>query len=236
MAEGTTAIDLELGTEGDADGTDLIEYGVGTGEHTAEGALQYISQHEEIAALKLAPAFWGKPFVVALLSSFMREIQALEDTLWEMLELRTVDGGDLPRLKVIGKLVGQPRLRFELEDYRLLIRARALANVSRGRASDMFGVLEVLLGPGQYTLVEGGEATLYLTALQPIDETGVALIAEVLPDTRSAGVGLQLFRPIDDSIAGLRWGSSVDTGLGGDLDSSVTPIVDTPLLYSVRNL
>lgn len=236
MAEGTTAIDLALSTEGDADGTDLIEYGVGTGDFAAEGALQYISQHEEIAAQKLAPPFWGKPFVAALLSAFMRELQALEDTLWDMLERRTVDGGDMPRLKVIGKLIGQPRLRFELEEYRLLIRARALANVSRGRASDLFGVLEVLVGPGLYTLVEGGDATLYLTALQPIDDTGVAMIAEVLPDTRSAGVGLQLFRPIDEFIAGLRWGSSVDSDLGGDLDSSATPIADTPLLYSVRNL
>src|SRR6186997_1917350 len=98
MAEGTTAIALALTTEGDADGTDLIVFGEGTFEHAAgfpEGPLQYIGQHEEIAARKLAPPFWGKPFVAALLGAFTRELQFLEDTFWEILESRTLENADL---------------------------------------------------------------------------------------------------------------------------------------------
>lgn len=206
MAEGTTAIDLALSTEGDADGTDLIEYGVGTATPVTTGALTYISQHEEIAARKLAPPFWGKPFVAALISSFMREIQTLEDTIWEFLELRTLPLADLPRLKVLGKIVGQPRLSFDEETYRTVIEARGLANVSRGRASDILAVLDVLLGSGQYQLTEMGNAVLYVTALQPVDAQGLATVVEILPDVRSAGVGMQFLYSPDADIA--RWGTA----------------------------
>jgi hypothetical protein len=212
MAEGTTAIDLALTTEGDADGTDLITFGEGTFVHAAgppEGALQYIGTHEEIAARKLAPPFWGKPFVAALLAAFTRELQALEDTFWEILESRTLANADLVRLKVLGKIVGQPRLGFSTENYRTLIAARALANVSQGRASDLLAVLDELLGAGQYVLLAPGNATLYLTVLQPVDAQGIAMVQQILPDTRAAGVGLQ-FLYSDPATA-------TDTFLWGDL-------------------
>jgi hypothetical protein len=213
MAEGTTAIDTALSTEGDADGTDLIVFaegialdglgsdsppgGLGTDAisaaiSSASGPLQYIGNHEELAARKLAPPFWGKPFIAALLAAFTREIQRLEDDLWLMLELRTLPFADLPRLKVLGKIVGQPRLNFSTEAYRLLIQARALANVSRGRASDLLAVLELLVGPASYGMIEVGDATLYVTVLDPVDDEGLDMLAQILPDTRAAGVGLQL--------------------------------------------
>jgi len=195
MAEGTTAIDLALETEGDADGSELIEFGVGSGvsaDFAPSGQLQYIDDHEERAARKLVPAYWGKPFAAAVLSAFMRELQAVEDTLWDIMVRHTLPEAVLPRLRVLGKIVGQPRLGFSEEAYRLLIEARALANVSRGRASDILAVLELLVGPTQYGLLEVGDATLWLTLLESLDTEGLALLTQVIPDTRAAGVGLQL--------------------------------------------
>lgn len=211
MAEGTTAIDTALTTEGDADGSELIEYRVGIADVSPSGALQYIDNHEEVSGRELAPPFWGKPFIAALTGAFAREIQTLEDTLWEMMELRTIEGADLPRLKVIGKIVGQPRLGFSTESYRTLIQARAVANVSRGRASDLLAVLDALLGAGDYVLLAIGNATLYITALQPVEDEGLAMVAIVLPDAASAGVGLQ-FLFSDDAfedvfVWGDAWGS-----------------------------
>lgn len=216
MAEGTTALDLELSTEGDPDGTDLIELGEGEGDYTGEGFLSYIKTHEEIAVRKLAPPFWGKPFIAAGLLAFIREIQALEDTLWEMLELRTVANADLPRLKVLGRIVGQPRFGLAEEAYRTVIQARALANVSRGRASDVFAVLNVLLGEGSYGLVEVGNATLFLTALGPVTAAQAAMVELILPDTRAAGVGL-LFLFSDSAfedvfVWGDNWGTPEEWG------------------------
>ncbi len=219
MAEGTTAIDTALSTEGDADGTDVIEFTPGTFEHAndaPEGALQYIIDHEEVATHKLAPPFWGKPFVAWVLLAFIRELQLLEDTFWDILESRTLENADLVRLKVLGKIVGQPRHGFDTESYRTLIEARALANVSRGRASDLLAVLALLLGEGDFVLLAIGNATLYVTALQPVDDNGLAMVAEILPDTRSAGVGLQfLFSDAafaDVFVWGDEWGSPEEWG------------------------
>jgi hypothetical protein len=243
MAEGTTAIDTALSTEGVVDGSALITYMRGTaldgspgddslyggagldaltldaiadGTGSASGPLQYIATHDEIAARKLAPPFWGKPFVAALLSAFMREIQRLEDTTWGVLELRTLPNADLPRLKVLGKIVGQPRLNFSTESYRILLAARGLANVSQGRASDLLAVLELLFGEGDYSLLEVGDATLYLTALQPVTAEGVDMLTQILPDTRAAGVGLQfLFSSAtfaDVFVWGDAWGAPEQWG------------------------
>lgn len=193
MAEGTTAIDLALTTEGDADGTDLIVFEEGTFEHAAglpEGPLQYIIDHEQQAAYELAPPFWGKPFAAGVLASVTHELQLLEDTLWDILESRTLENADLVRLKILGKIVGQPQFGFDTESYRTLIAARALANVSRGRARDLLDVLDVLLGAGDYVLLTPGNATLYLVALGPVDANGLAMVEQILPDTRAAGVGV----------------------------------------------
>lgn len=242
MAEGTTAVDLALTTEGDADGTELIEYGEGSFEHAAgppEGALQYTQDHEEQGARKLVPPFWGKPFIAALLSAVLRELQSLEDTLWEMLELRTIEGADLTRLKVIGKFVGQPRLGFDTETYRLLIRARALANVSRGRASDVFQVLDLLLGENEYILHAPGDATLVLVALQPISDTGLSLVSIILPDVRAAGVGFALISSTETGAGVLGfYPAARGSELAGNFifDSTVTPGVDATPLLGVTNL
>lgn len=214
MAEGTTAIDLALTTEGDPDGTELIAFADGEFEHAAgppEGPLQYIIDHEQQAAYQLAPPFWGKPFVAGALKSVTHELQLLEDDLWDILESRTLENGDLVRLKVLGKIVGQPQFGFDTESYRTLIAARALANVSRGRARDLLDVLDVLLGPGDYVLLAVGNATLYITALQPVDANGLAMVQQILPDAASAGVGLQFLsspEPFDDVFVwGDAWGS-----------------------------
>lgn len=192
MAEGTTAIDTALETEGDADGSALIEYREGIQDPAPSGALQYIRDHEEVSARELAPPYWGKPNVAAVLLAFVQQIQTLEDTLWEMLELRTIENADLPRLKVIGKIVGQPRHGFDTEQYRTLIQARARANVSKGTARDLREVLTVLLGDASaFSMLEGGNATLYVSSLEPLTDVEVAMVEEILPDTRAAGVGLQ---------------------------------------------
>ncbi|MEY4548399.1 MAG: hypothetical protein RL685_4594 [Pseudomonadota bacterium] len=235
MAEGTTAIDIALTTEGDADGSELIELGEGRGIFTTpSGPLQYVPNHEELGILQLAPPFWGKPLVAGLLQAFLREIQELEDTLWEMLELRTIEAADLPRLKVLGKIVGQPRLGFDTETYRLLIEARALANVSRGRASDILRVLNLLLGEADYELHKPGDATLVLVALDPVSGSGLNLVRQILPDVVAAGVGLHFISSAETGAGVLGFYPVLrGSDLAGNFifDSTATPGVDaTPML------
>jgi hypothetical protein len=155
-------------------------------------ALIQFEQHLEESVVALAPPWWGKPRIAALLASYIRRLQDVEDDLWEILTSRELDNADLVRLKVLGEIVGQDRLTFAEDEYREVIRARALANVSRGRASDLLAVLDVIVGTGAYTLTEMGNATLFLTILTDLEAWQELALRVVLPDTRAAGVGFQL--------------------------------------------
>lgn len=161
--------------------------------------------------MRLAGPFWGKPRIASLLVAFLLRVQALEDDLQELLTARTIDAADIERLKVLGKIVGQPRSGLGADDYRTLIKARALANVSKGRASDVFAVLTLILGatPADYELFEVGSATLLLSVYFDLSAEQLNMLRQVLPDVRAAGVGFQLLSSasFDDVLI---WGETWD--------------------------
>ncbi len=165
---------------------------------------EQLEQYRERALVALARPFWGKPRIGSLLVALVGRLQDLEDDAWAVMLARTLDEADMPRLVVLGKIIGQPRHGFELEDYRRLIRARARANVSRGTARDVLDVLDILVGVGQYTLTEVGNATLLITASILLTTDDLRMIREVAPDARAAGVAFQLLSSDDADV--FRWG------------------------------
>lgn len=175
---------------------------------------EYEPQHVEQGVISLVPAFWGRPRIAALLAAFLDQIQVLEDELFEIIESRELPVADLTRLKVLGKIVGQPRFGLSLEAYRTTIQARALANVSKGRAYDVFAALNVLLGEGTWSLFEVGDATLLLSTVDVITAEEVKTLELVLPDVRAAGVGFQLVfaTDADTFVWGDLWGAPEEWG------------------------
>lgn len=174
----------------------------------------YVNQHVEVSILELTPDNWGKPRIAALLAAFLDQIQVLENELWEIIESRELPVADITRLKVLGKIVGQPRFGLSLEAYRTTIQARALANVSKGRAYDVFAALNVLLGEGTWTLNEVGDATLQLSTSDVLTAEEVKTLELVLPDVRAAGVGFQLLFAFDEDTFLWQdlWGSPEEWG------------------------
>lgn len=176
-------------------------------------ALIEYEQHLEEAIVALAPCWWGRPRIAALLASYIRRLQEVEDAIWEIIAIRELATADLPRLKILGAIIGQPRLLFGEEMYRRVLQARALANVSQGRARDIISVLEILVGPGEYILSEVGDATLLLSVTIPVDAEQIAALTEVLPDVRAAGVGFQLLfaeDPDDVFFFGDTWSTTTE--------------------------
>lgn len=173
-----------------------------------------VDQHAEVSLLKLAPPWWGKPRIGAWLVAYARQWQALEDALWQQLEQRSIDAGDDERLRIIGELIGQPRHGFATELYRKVLRARGLANRSRGTGPDLGRVFAAVLGSLDFvfTWLEG--ASLLITSLQDTDSEDARAVAAVVPFARGAGVSVQFAYLEDASSLGLYntalWGHVTD--------------------------
>lgn len=170
-------------------------------------ALEQHTQLESEGYVRLVPGLWGKPRLASLLRSYLRECQKTENEAWEFfacVDLLTAPEWALLRL---GKLIGQARHALTLDQFRLAVQARALANRSSGLLSDLFAVLNVLLGALTYSIEEPGNATLWVSALDDISDADAYLVAEVLPFARAGGVGLH-FLYSDDATDVFRWGDA----------------------------
>lgn len=172
-------------------------------------ALERIEQHVERGLLLLTPAYWGKPRIGAILAATLRELQTLEDDVWALFEAQHIDTANRARLIVMGKLIGQEPGDFSEEELRTVIKARGLANRSRGTGPDVGAVLVALLGEGEFNWTWIEPAVIYITALSPQTERGVKMAAAVLPFATAAGVQLQFL--YTDEATGFEWGENWGT-------------------------
>ena len=158
--------------------------------------------------------YFAKPKLGELLTALLDPIQVLEDALAEM-EL----GGQISRamgaqLDILGDWLRFPRdpLTMSDPDYRRLLRAKALANVSNGTGPEMIAILEAALG-GLNT--HHFTAPAPATVIQTVDGTlGMAqgeTAARILQAGKAAGVRTVLgFRP-----PGALFGWVTSTNAGG---------------------
>lgn len=95
---------------------------------------------------KIAIPFWYLPRFSAVLTAILDEVQEVEQAVIDTLSIRDLLQADLPRLTVLGKLVGEPRFGRALEEYRAAVSARIAANYSRSWPSDVNQVWSLLVG------------------------------------------------------------------------------------------
>jgi hypothetical protein len=152
-------------------------------------ALEKIEQHLEVGLKKLAPAYWGKPRISCGIGALLLEIQALEDVIWAQFEAQHIDTAPRTPLLKLAKLIGQEASQgFSLAGLRTVVKARALANRSRGRGPDIGLVLVALLGADNFSFLWAGPASIYITALDSISAEEVRMAEAVLPHSTGAGV------------------------------------------------
>jgi hypothetical protein len=177
--------------------------------------LERVTQHSERGLVALPPWAWGKPRLGSWLVSYTREIQAIEDLLWAILDIRTLATADHTRLVVIGQLIGLEGFGFTDANLRLLIRAQALASRSDGSLRAVGGVMLAILGAVEdFAVYWLSGASAAITALTPLDAEQIRMLEQVIPVARAAGVGLQLgFSGVADPFI---WGVSLwgDDGWG----------------------
>jgi hypothetical protein len=149
--------------------------------------------HVATGLARLARQF-RKPVVQAILTSWLAEVQEVEDAFWALI-LLGIDNAQGAHLDQLGALLGEPRLGLGDLAYRNLVRARAVSNRSRGNYTDVRDTLRACLDGVNYTLDPSYPAGL-LADLATFPGAGLpARIGTLVRRATAAGVGVALVSP-----------------------------------------
>lgn len=166
------------------------------------------------------------PRFAALISSYIEEVQLVENVAWQVLESRMLELATGAQLDLLGKLVGQERVGDSDDEYRVYIRARIAVNMSDGTADDVMRVAGTLLDGLTWRYWEVYPMTIFVEAFGVEKLQGT--IANMIRAARMAGVAFNFQfsdYPEHETFAfalGDEEEADVQRGFGGD-DPEIGP-------------
>ncbi|HEX5033744.1 MAG TPA: DUF2612 domain-containing protein [bacterium] len=194
----------------------------------------YIPDYVDQAKALLVSQFRGKPKIEGALEAFVKPSQALEDTLFAMLngfDLETAVGA---QLDIIGKIVGEPRLARLDPAYRLGIKAKIGRNTSDATPERIIAVFALLTGATEVQYLEYYPATVAAMANVDISGLDTAAIVKYMQKVVGGGIRFDYIGSYDDEDAfaffdsptGLGFGDADNPSVGGNFASvnAVNPV------------
>jgi len=153
--------------------------------------LTKIDNHVEQGLALLLSQYKDKPRIAALLSSYLRRVQELEDAAFDVLIKRLIDNAVDEQLNVIGRVVGQVNEgSWDDATYRLFIKARIRANQSNGHGDDVIDVLN-LVETADFVLREYYPASM-IVDFDTVTATSAVILMELARRAKGSGVRLQI--------------------------------------------
>ena len=143
----------------------------------------------------------GKPVTEALLTTWLTQVQEIEDALWELYAL-TITTSEDHALDQLGVILGMPRPEGMADAaYRLVLDAVVIALRSSGTGDEILRAMRALIGSYSFAFTETFPASVLLEPdTTPAVPTAVMLA--VLRRVKSGGVGLQVVDvPSGDTFA-----------------------------------
>lgn len=104
------------------------------------------TNHEGRGVARLLEQFKRSGNLQAILRSYLRQLQKIEDAAWEVIEKRNLVDGFGIILDNIGRIVGRGREDLDDDHYRIAIRCQIRINRSQGKPKD-FTDVAVLASP-----------------------------------------------------------------------------------------
>lgn len=154
-------------------------------------SIEHITDYETRGPQELLLRY-RKPRNVAMLVSWLGELQELEDAFWVLLGKRTVADAVGAELDLIGRIVDQPREGRPDEIYRVWVAARILVLRSSGQTEQLIEIAKRLVGDAvPVYLEEYYPLAMIIRAEAGIDPTRGAQIAKLLSAAKGGGVALQ---------------------------------------------
>jgi len=148
--------------------------------------LTQITDHAERALDRLAAQFRDKPRIAAILNALSAEVQEVENMLFDLLNKRSIDGGEGVQLDKLGTIVGQPRRGRTDAEYRPALRARIRINLAQGQPNEIIAAIKFATDATYVRLYEFFPASFLL------DFTGTVLdtpdLLNIFRSVKPAGV------------------------------------------------
>ena len=159
-------------------------------------ALAHVTDHVESGKALLTTVF-RKPVIQALLASWLKQVQALEDATWQVYNAFGLDDAVGAQLDAIGSAVGLDQGDIATDDlYRRALRAWILSSRSRGDGDAINEIVDTALAGADFDLTPWQPAAFVVTA--PLVEIGAVLLARTLRRAAASGVKVQIVAPVDD--------------------------------------
>jgi hypothetical protein len=169
--------------------------------------LEPIKDHVEEGRGLLLEQYKGKPRLDALLASYTRQVQKLEDAVWSVILGRMLENAVGVQLDKIGKIVGQPRLGEPDVRYRMLIQVRIAINRSSGYPDEIVNIVRLVcqapFAPHAFEfddeLPGTGFRLIFLDPPTDGESDAWDLIFGFVLEASAAGVGFSIVWPTVDS-------------------------------------
>lgn len=156
-------------------------------------ALTEITTHAADGLALLLLQFKSKPYVEALLSAWLTQIQELETTFFDLLESGLLTA-TFAQLDQIGDILGRPRSGLVDDEYRIVLQGTALAIASSGTVPELWAIADIVLKLVTFTITEPQHATVKVEPDAAV-AVGAQLLLEVLVRAKAAGVRLLVVDP-----------------------------------------
>lgn len=149
-------------------------------------SIEQITDHIAQAKALLITQYQGQPNLEALLSAFIAQVQDLENMLWDLIDKRILSAATGDQLDILGSIVGQKRLGYDDDAYRLLVRVRILLNTSSGTPDNILTVVNLLI-ENDFAYTEWYPAGMSIVIADELT-ADADLVALVVSLARSAGI------------------------------------------------
>jgi hypothetical protein len=206
----------------------------------ADDPIVRITDHAQQAIERLSGQYREKNTLEGTVSLLARQVQDLEDTVFDILEQRKLAEATGVWLDALGEIADQPRQGFDDDLYRILIYVKIIENLSQGEPAAIISAFRLIMGAGsvQYVNLGGANVMLYADGelppvsgsflynqLQRVVAAGVKIVALTTGEGTDANDQFALGGVLTgDPAVGKGLGSEDGTTIGGYFASIITNI------------
>jgi hypothetical protein len=184
--------------------------------------------HEEIAVGHLIEQYKGETTFEGLVEAPAGQTQAIEDALWQCVEELGADDAVGDQLDGLGDIVGQERLGWDDDTYRVFLKARLAINRSSGTAEELIRIFNVLEPDATVVITEYFPAGMTVRLDDAAVEYGEEY-AGILQDAKASAIDAALewtetteaLTFCMDGGAGLGFGDATDPATGGKFSGAM---------------